>query len=137
MLRSTRSDALVLLLTATATIAFDLIVAVEIGVAVAVLLALRHVARNSGAEIEPLSLDETVTDVEEARLLHEHIVVYRLDGSLFFGAAQWFLTELTAVTRREGRDPAPFCGYRFSMRPARKLSARSSANSNREESLSC
>jgi SulP family sulfate permease len=98
VLRSTRSDALVLALTAAATIAFDLIVAVEIGVAVAVVLALRHVARTSGAEVEPLSLDETVTDSEEARLLHEHIVVYRLDGALFFGAAQWFLTELTAVS---------------------------------------
>ena len=98
VLRSTRSDALVLVLTATATIAFDLIVAVEVGVAVAVLLALRHVARNSGAEVEPLSLDEIVTDGDEALLLHEHIVVYRLDGSLFFGAAQWFLTELTAVS---------------------------------------
>ncbi len=98
VLRSTRSDALVLMLTAVATIAFDLIVAVELGVAVAVVLALRHVARNSGAEVEPLSLDETVTDVEEARLLHEHIVVYRLDGAMFFGAAQRFLTELTAVS---------------------------------------
>jgi sulfate permease, SulP family len=98
VLRSTRSDAVVLVLTAAATIAFDLIVAVEIGVAVAVVLALRHVARNSGAEVEPLSLDEAVTDADEARLLHEHIVVYRLDGALFFGAAQWFLTELTAVT---------------------------------------
>jgi sulfate permease, SulP family len=98
VLRSTRSDALVLVLTAAATIAFDLVVAVEIGVAVAVVLAVRHVARNSGAEVEPLSLDETVTDAEEARLLREHIVVYRLDGALFFGAAQWFLTELTAVS---------------------------------------
>jgi SulP family sulfate permease len=98
VLRSTRSDALVLVLTAVATIAFDLIVAVEIGVAVAVVLALRHVARNSGAEVEPLSLDDTVTDAEEARLLHDHIVVYRLDGSMFFGAAQRFLTELTAVS---------------------------------------
>ena len=31
-------------------------------------------------------------------MLHEHIVVYRLDGALFFGAAQRFLTDLTAVT---------------------------------------
>ena len=98
VLRSTRSDSLVLVLTAAATIAFDLIVAVEIGVAVAAVLALRHVARSSGAEIEQLPLDETVTDGEEARLLHEHIVVYRLDGSLFFGASQRFLTELTAVS---------------------------------------
>jgi SulP family sulfate permease len=34
----------------------------------------------------------------EAALLDEHIVVYRLDGAIFFGAAQRFLTELTAVS---------------------------------------
>src|SRR5690606_30392787 len=31
-------------------------------------------------------------------LLDEGILTYRLDGALFFGAAQRFLTELTAVT---------------------------------------
>jgi SulP family sulfate permease len=98
VLRSTRSDAAVLALTALATIAFDLIVAVEIGIAVAVVLALRHVARTSEADLEALPLNDTVTDAEEARLLHQHIVVYRLDGALFFGAAQRFLTELTAIS---------------------------------------
>ena len=39
-----------------------------------------------------------MSDADEARLLHEHIVVYRLDGALFFGAAQRFLTELTAIS---------------------------------------
>ena len=34
----------------------------------------------------------------QQRLLHDHILVYRLDGALFFGAAQRFLTELTAIT---------------------------------------
>ena len=37
------------------------------------------------------------TTTTEHELLHEHIVAYRLDGALFFGAAQRFLTELTAV----------------------------------------
>ncbi len=54
VLRSTRSDALVLVLTATATIAFDLIVAVEIGVAVAAILALRVVSRSAAVVEEPL-----------------------------------------------------------------------------------
>ena len=98
VLRSTRSDAVVLVLTAAATIAFDLIVAVEIGIAVAAVLALRHVARTSEAQREPLPPDEVVTDDLEADLLAEHIVVYRLDGALFFGASQRFLTELTAVS---------------------------------------
>jgi len=30
--------------------------------------------------------------------MSRHIVTYRLDGALFFGAAQRFLTELSAVT---------------------------------------
>ncbi len=97
VLRSTRSDALVLGLTAIATIAFDLIVAVELGLAVAAILALRAVSRSATATIEPLSPAE-IDATTEAALLHEHIVTYRLDGILFFGAAQRFLTELTAVT---------------------------------------
>ena len=34
----------------------------------------------------------------EHQLLHEHIVTYRLDGALFFGAAERFLIKLTDVT---------------------------------------
>jgi SulP family sulfate permease len=94
VLRSTRPDALVLILTTAATVAFDLVVAIEIGVAVAALLALRSVARSA-------SLDRTAVEVDvedEHRLLEQRIVTYRLDGALFFGAAQRFLTELTNVT---------------------------------------
>ena len=96
VLRATRSDAVVLVVTAAVTVAFDLIVAVEIGIAVAALLALRSVARTASATPEPL--DSPLDADDELRLLHEHILVYRLDGALFFGAAQRFLSELTAVT---------------------------------------
>ena len=44
VVRSTRSDALVLIATTVATVAFDLILAVEIGIAIAAVFALRHVA---------------------------------------------------------------------------------------------
>jgi sulfate permease, SulP family len=98
VLRSTRADAAVLVLTAAATVAFDLIVAVEIGVAVAALLALRAVARNATVTAEPVAARaDGVTPDEEQELLSEHILTYRLDGALFFGAAQRFLAELTAV----------------------------------------
>ncbi len=93
---ASRGDALVLVLTAGITIAFDLILAVEIGVAVAALLALRSVARSSTVEVEPIVAE--IDGRAEHLLLHDHIVVYRIDGSLFFGAAQRFLTELTAVS---------------------------------------
>jgi sulfate permease, SulP family len=95
VLRATRSDAVVLIVTATVTVAFDLILAVEIGIAVAAVLALRAVARTAAAIAEPVN--DGIDADEEHQLLHEHILVYRLDGALFFGAAQRFLTELTAV----------------------------------------
>ncbi len=95
VLRATRSDAVVLCLTALATVAFDLIMAVEIGIAAAAVLALRHVART--AQVTPLSAEELDRDRADS-LLHAGILTYRLDGALFFGAAQWFLTELTAVS---------------------------------------
>lgn len=97
VLRSTRSDAAVLVATALATIAFDLTVAVEIGIGVAAVLALRHIAINSEAEQEPLVLDESVTSADEAGFLRDHIVVYRLDGAMFFGVAHTFLMRLTDV----------------------------------------
>lgn len=95
ILRSTRSDALVLVITAVATIAFDLIVAVEIGVAIAVVLALRSVARTATATPERVA---EIDGDAEATLLHEHIITYRLDGAVFFGAAQRFLHTLSSVS---------------------------------------
>jgi len=96
VLRATRSDALVFVLTALATIAFDLIVAIEIGVAVASVLALRSIARSATATATPLPVE---LDADGEHTLLEHrIITYRLDGALFFGAAQRFLTELTNVT---------------------------------------
>lgn len=92
IVRATRSDALVLAVTAVVTVAFDLILAVEVGMAIAALLALRHVARTS--VFEPLPL----IDRDTAESLHrDKIVSYRLDGALFFGAVQRFLHELTNV----------------------------------------
>ncbi len=98
VLRSTRSDAVVLVLTAVATVALDLIVAVEIGLAVAAFLALCSVARTATATADPTPFVPEIDGSAEAALLHEHVLVYRLDGALFFGAAQRFLREITAVS---------------------------------------
>jgi sulfate permease, SulP family len=91
---ATRSDALVLVVTALVTLAFDLILAVEVGIAVAAVLALRAVARTGAATAEAIEVDG---DIERA-LFDDHVVAYRIDGAVFFGAAQRFLTELTAVS---------------------------------------
>lgn len=98
LIHSTRSDAVILLATTAATIAFDLIIAVEIGVALAAFLALRQVAMSSEAQQEPLPVDELIDSTDEISLRRDHVIVYRIDGALFFGAAQRFLAELTVVS---------------------------------------
>lgn len=97
VLRSTRSDALVLATTAGATVIFDLVVAVEIGIVLAGVMALRQVVITTKFEPDDLSGESIDFDTED-RLLHEHIVTYRIDGALFFGAAERFLMELTDIS---------------------------------------
>jgi SulP family sulfate permease len=95
MVKATRSDALILVLTAVATLALDLVYAVIIGLAVAGALALRAVAQQ--ARFDQVPLDRGDHGAEEHALLAEHIVAYRIDGPLFFAAAHRFLLELTDV----------------------------------------
>ncbi|MGW2486159.1 SulP family inorganic anion transporter [Streptomyces sp. NPDC001606] len=95
MARATRSDAVILVLTAAATLALDLVYAVIIGLVVAGALALRAVAGQ--ARLEQVPLDRGDHSAEEHALLAEHIVAYRLDGPLFFAAAHRFLLELAEV----------------------------------------
>jgi SulP family sulfate permease len=95
MARATRSDALILVLTAVATLALDLVYAVIIGLAVAGALALRAVAKQ--ARLDQVPLDRGDHSAEEHALLAEHIVAYRIDGPLFFAAAHRFLLELAEV----------------------------------------
>lgn len=95
MVKATRSDALILVLTALATLALDLVYAVVIGLLVAGALALRAVAQQ--ARLDQVPLDEGDHTAEEHALLAEHIVAYRIDGPLFFAAAHRFLLELTDV----------------------------------------
>jgi SulP family sulfate permease len=95
LLRSTRSDGTVLVVTAGATVLFDLVTAVLAGLVVAGALALRQVA--ASVRLDETPLDHTDHRAEERDLLHRHIVAFRLDGPLFFGAAHTALLDLAAV----------------------------------------
>ncbi|MER5745210.1 SulP family inorganic anion transporter [Streptomyces sp. NPDC002225] len=98
MARATRSDAAVLVLTAVATLVLDLVQAVIIGLVVAGALALRAVAGQ--ARMDRLELRAELPGdhgEEEYALLAEHIVVYRIDGPLFFAGAHRFLLELSEI----------------------------------------
>lgn len=89
VLGSTRSDAVAYLLTAVITVSFDLIVAIQIGIVCAALLTLRKFARLGSVRREPIEGAAHEGD--------ERIAVFRLDGLMFFGAAERVLQELAGV----------------------------------------
>lgn len=88
ILRSTRADAIVLVLTMVVTVLVDLIEAVQLGIGVAALFALLAVARTSGVRREEITSAPIAED--------ERIAVYRLSGSMFFGAAERVRSEVSA-----------------------------------------
>ncbi len=96
LLHSTRGDASVLVATALATILFDLVIAVIVGLVLAGLYALNQVSKS--ARVDEISLDSADHSADEQALLDQHVIAYRLDGPLFFGAAHRFLLEVAEVS---------------------------------------
>ena len=70
--------------------------AVLLGLVMAGFFVLQQAARS--ARLEEVPLDDADHSDEEKALLDEHIVAYRIDGPIFFGAAHDFLLELTEVS---------------------------------------
>lgn len=89
ILRSTRTDAVAFVLTAVVTVSFDLIVAVVIGVAFAAIFALRSLSRSTSVLREEVPGDPSPED--------DHIAILRLDGPLFFAAADRVIGAATGV----------------------------------------
>ena len=78
--RAPRSDKLVLLITFALTVFVDLVVAVNVGVVIAALLFMRRMA-------DTVSVEEEAPDPQHAPL-PASVLVYRIDGPFFFGAAE-------------------------------------------------
>lgn len=100
IIRSTKSDAFVLLLTMFVTILFDLILAIEVGLVAAAILFIIRMSRMF--TVDPLDLTGEVADPGDpsgssARSLDRKVVAYRVDGPIFFGAAERFIDQLLKV----------------------------------------
>ncbi|WNM25422.1 SulP family inorganic anion transporter [Demequina capsici] len=87
--RASRPDALLFVMTALITVSVDLIYAIVIGMAVAALFALRSVANAAGVHREELPGPSFPGD--------ERIALLRIDGALFFGAADRVLERVARV----------------------------------------
>lgn len=86
IIRTTRSDAAVFFITAIITVSVDLVVAVGIGIAVAAFFILRRMSLDSGIHRETLPGEAVAGD--------ERIGLFRIEGSLFFGAAERILEQI-------------------------------------------
>ncbi|MZP29218.1 STAS domain-containing protein [Heliobacterium undosum] len=93
LLRTTRSDAIVLLVTFGMTVVFDLTVAVGAGMVIAAAVFINNMSQSlavqkvlpdpqQGEKLAP----EAVTPIHDC----PHIAIYTIDGALFFGAASLF-----------------------------------------------
>lgn len=97
-----RSDALVFLTAFGLTVVVDLTIAVEIGMVLAAVLFIKRVSETT----QITAVDEaTETEGSQHSLVGKEIpkgvMVYRIFGSFFFGAAD----KLESALKREGREP--------------------------------
>ncbi|MEP0862113.1 MAG: sulfate permease [Ignavibacterium sp.] len=101
LLKSPRSDVIVLLTTFFLTVIFDLTIAIEIGMILAVLLFMKRMAEVSNISIitKELEDEEEKTDPNsiEKRVVPEGVEVFEINGPFFFGAATKFKEQLKIV----------------------------------------
>lgn len=101
ILSSTKSDALVLVLTFLMTVIFDLIIAIEVGMIFAMVLFVKRMIQS--ADFQQVThhyfedeADELISDAQPTQL-NKGTVVYEINGPLFFGVAQAFLDMLNEL----------------------------------------
>ncbi|QHT55885.1 SulP family inorganic anion transporter [Cellulomonas sp. H30R-01] len=89
VVRSTRAAAVLFTLTAVVTVSVDLVYAVGAGIVVAAALSLRAMARAAGVHREELPGPPVAGD--------ERIALFRVEGALFFAAAERVLERVAAI----------------------------------------
>lgn len=94
-----RSDVAVLLTCFLLTVIFDMTIAVSAGIVLAAILFMRRMADVSGVEL----VGQTHPDLKEP--LPDGIMLYEINGPLFFGAAQKAMSSLHAIGAEGGASP--------------------------------
>jgi len=90
LMRATYSDFAVMVLTSLVTIFFDLVLAVEVGLIAAGALFIKRMSELSLSKIPETEVFPSGVPLE----LGKEIAVYRVDGPVFFGAAERFASFL-------------------------------------------
>lgn len=108
LLKSTKSDIAVLIVTFIFTVIFDLVVAIEIGMIIAMFLFVKRMSESTQIEnnseyykdnLEESENEELVS--EQTDKLYDHlgseILLYEISGPLFFGVANTFIDTMNEI----------------------------------------
>jgi len=102
LLKSPKSDIIVLLTTFLLTVFFDLVLAIEIGLLLSVFLFMKRMAEVSDISVKNLDFAEDDDDFLYTSLtkkynLSEAIKMYQINGPFFFGAAYKFVEAISLL----------------------------------------
>lgn len=105
VLKSPRSDVLVLLTTFGLTVIFDLTVAIEVGMVLAVFLFMRRMALVTNVGIltkDMQDIDDEAIDPNSISNKHipDGVEVYEINGPFFFGAASKFKEAMSKIGKK-------------------------------------
>ncbi|MBF0586117.1 sulfate permease [Prosthecochloris sp. N3] len=102
LLKSPRSDLIVLLTTFGLTVIFDLTIAIEVGMLLAVVLFMRHMAGITNVDIITRELKDREEETDDplsiiSRTVPPGVEVYEINGPFFFGAASKFKESMRII----------------------------------------
>lgn len=105
LLKSNRMDVIVMLTTFLLTIFFDLILAIEIGMILSSFIFMKRMSESTSihASVNILGTDEGNEDIpfeEELTNIPDGVLLYEINGPLFFGASQKFQEVITDLHQR-------------------------------------
>ncbi len=101
LLKSPKSDVVVLLTTFFLTVVFDLTIAIEIGMVLAVLLFMKRMAEVSNVSVITRELEDEEEKPDpnaiDKKQIPEGVEVFEINGPFFFGAAKKFKDEMLEI----------------------------------------
>ena len=104
LLKSPRSDVLVLLTTFFLTVIFDLTIAIEIGMVLSVILFMKRMAEVSNVNVVTPELEDAEDVVDpnsiNKKQIPEDVEVFEINGPFFFGAAKKFKDQMLIIEKQ-------------------------------------
>tara|TARA_Y100001934_G_scaffold281717_1_gene392407 strand:- start:833 stop:2494 length:1662 start_codon:yes stop_codon:yes gene_type:complete len=102
LLKGNRLDILILLVTFFLTVIFDLVIAIEVGVVLSSFTVMKRLSESVSIRVfsKQAEKDDELLFEEEIPELPSGVVLYEVNGALFFGAAQTFQDALNRMQKR-------------------------------------